>query len=37
MKIEKVKPGIKVVTGKGQKGVMDLSKMLETKKEVSNG
>ena len=39
MKIEKeqVKPGTKVVTGKGQKGVMDLSKMLEIKKEMSNG
>ena len=34
---EQVKPGAKVVTGKGQKGVMELSKMLETKKGMSNG
>ena len=28
-----VKPGAKIKKGKGQKGVMDLSKMLETKNE----
>ena len=34
---EQDKTEAKVVRGKGQKGVMNLSKMLETKKGMSNG
>ena len=34
---EQVKSGVKVVKGKGQKGVLELSKVLEIKKGINNG